>query len=469
VTVTETRVLHVDDDPNVTELSAAVLERECDSVTVETATNPADGLDRFAEGDVDCVVSDYRMPECNGIEFLRRIRDLDEDVPFILFTGHGNEEIASDAISADVTGYLRKGTSPDRFRVLAARIEQAIDGYRAEERFEAFLESMPDATCIADEDGIVTTVNRQLEELFGYDRSELVGERVEKLLPERTRERHAAYREAFMEDPARRPMGASLDLYALRSDGTEFPVDISLSPIRIGGHVEVMAAIRDATERRRRQRRVERQNDRLEEFVGVVAHDLRNPLQVAAGRLELAGETGDLDHLDAVARGHERMEDLIDNLLTLARQGEVVGDPEPVDLGATVERVWQNVETERCSLDVEGDLGEVAADESRLFELFENLFHNAVEHVGADAHIRVGAVDGGFYVEDDGPGVPEHERDAVFERGFTTSGDGTGLGLAIVRRVVEAHGWDVEVTEGRDGGARFEITTRPGAELLYAD
>ncbi|MFB6154658.1 MAG: PAS domain S-box protein [Haloferacaceae archaeon] len=463
------RVLHVDDDPAVARLSSTVLERECENASVETTSAPETALDRLAEGDVDCVVSGYDLPSCDGVEFLRRVRDLDGDVPFVLFTGTGSEEVASEAISAGVTEYLRKEPTPERFRVLAVRVEQAVASYRTEARFEAFLESVPDATCLVDEEGRLTAVNQQLESLFGYDRSELVGERVEVLIPERDREQHVRYREAFVEDPERRPMGASLDLFAEASDGSEFPVDVSLSPIHIGGHVEVMAAVRDATERRSRQRQLERQNDRLEEFVGVVAHDLRNPLQVATGRLELARESRDSDHLDAVARNHDRMADLIDSLLTLARQGDVVGEPEPVDLRETVERVWTTVDTADATLDVGEGLGATAADPTRLRELFENLFRNAVDHVGADVHIRVGSFADGFYVEDDGPGVPEHEREAVFERGFTTSGSGTGLGLAIVRRIVEAHGWDVTVTEGRDGGARFEVTTRPARELLYAD
>ncbi|MFB6108964.1 MAG: sensor histidine kinase [Haloplanus sp.] len=226
-------------------------------------------------------------------------------------------------------------------------------------------------------------------------------------------------------------------------------------------------AVREA-ELRAREAELERQNDRLEEFASVVSHDLRNPIAVARGNLDMVREmlADDVaerpaldDRLGRIDRAHERMEELVENLLTLARQGRTVGETEAVDLERAVTEMWTRVDAGR--LDVVGPLDTVEADPARLRDLFENLFSNAVTHAGSDVTVRVGRLDGeaGFYVADDGPGIPAADRESVFEHGHTTAEDGTGLGLAIVRSVAEAHGWSVRLTESETGGARFEFRT----------
>ncbi len=207
-----------------------------------------------------------------------------------------------------------------------------------------------------------------------------------------------------------------------------------------------------------RERDLQRQNERLEEFAGIVSHDLRNPLNVASGHLELARERHDDDDLAAAAEAIDRSQALIDDLLTLARTGQGIGDREPVSLAAIARQSWANVDTAGATLEVETDRT-VRADDTRLGQLFENLFRNSVEHAGPDVTVTVGdlADDGGFYVADDGPGVPESEREAVFESGYSTAEEGNGFGLRIVDQVAEAHGWSVAVVESADGGARFEV------------
>jgi PAS domain S-box-containing protein len=236
-----------------------------------------------------------------------------------------------------------------------------------------------------------------------------------------------------------------------------------------------LAAALDRVDReqrlRERERRLERQNERLEEFTSIVSHDLRNPLNVAQGRLALLYDECESEHLDAIATAHGRMEALIDDLLTLAREGET-GDPEPIDLVTVVEASWQHVETAGARLVIDTDRT-VRADEGRLTQLLENLFRNSVEHGsasnrtpsgdsvehgGADVTVRVGDLPGGFVVEDDGTGIPADERDRVFEPGYSTAEGGTGFGLNIVATIAAEHGWSLAVTESDDGGARFEIT-----------
>lgn len=202
---------------------------------------------------------------------------------------------------------------------------------------------------------------------------------------------------------------------------------------------------------------LERQNDRLEEFASIVSHDLRNPLNVAELRLDLAREDCESEHLDKVDCAHMRMETLIDNLLALAREGSTVIAPEPVDLATVAVDASIQVETTDTTFATSIEQP-ILADESALKQLLENLFRNATEHNDDCVTVTVGELADGFYVEDDGSGIAADKHDTVFETGYSTSKDGTGLGLRIVKQIVEAHGWQIDVTAGSDGGARFEIT-----------
>ncbi|GKZ15990.1 hypothetical protein HAL_38710 [Haladaptatus sp. T7] len=237
-------------------------------------------------------------------------------------------------------------------------------------------------------------------------------------------------------------------------------------------------------ERREHQWELERQNERLEEFASVVSHDLRNPLNVAQGYLDMYRATADEDHLSRIERAHDRMVNIVDDVLTLARQGRTVSETRAVSGLAVTTNAWGSVETGTATLDASWT-ATISADGSRLQQLLENLFRNAVEHGQSDVTVRVGtldsiagdggmqrdrptsttneaATDRGFFVEDDGPGIPESSREAVFESGYSTGEQGTGLGLPIVRQIAEAHGWRVSLGEAESGGARFEFT---GVEL----
>ena len=866
------RVLHVDDEPGVAELAAEFLERQDDRFSMETAADVDEAQDRLTAGGFDCVVSDYDMPGMNGIEFLTAIREERPEFPFILFTGKGSEEIASDAISAGVTDYLRKGSGTDQYELLANRITNAVSQVRAEQRleeerqrFQALFDNLSQATVDVEWDGddpIVTRINPSFTEVFGYEPDEIVGESLDDyVVPEnggdeiprinrRIREGERVYSEEVTRETANgprrfllqsatydgntgafgiytditerkrreqeierqnarlralfenfpeptvaytyrdeepyvesvnkafterfgqsaeeavgedlgslivppdrheeaqhideqvkaghlidktirrqtadglgdfrlrniplpdndridgyfvyaditaykrreeelerqndlfrraqeiaavgaweydvvaddlkwskevyeihdRPVGSeitvseSIDYYhpddrpmlrgavqAALDPGEPYDVEARIvtsagderwvrsrgePQTKDGSIVRLRGSIQDITERRRREqelqrerdryqslfennpliiweedfseavaylneiaagaddikayllehpeeidqlmkridiidvnqnavefydaeskaelinnvdklvvkestealaaewaaiadgatrfrtelsaqslsgerhrelldlfvpeesagdysrvyvigtditeqkereRELERKNDRLDAFASVVSHDLRNPLNIAEGRLGLARKECDTDHLDSVANAHDRMEALIDDLLTLSRQGEPVGETEPVDLETISEGCWGTVSTTGASLCVAIDR-QVQADPSRLRQLFENLYRNAIEHAGSDTTVTVGGCDDGFYIEDDGPGIPEGQREDVFETGYSTTDDGTGFGLSIVREVVEAHGWEISVAEADTGGARFEIT-----------
>ncbi|MFO8116031.1 MAG: HAMP domain-containing sensor histidine kinase [Halorubrum sp.] len=227
--------------------------------------------------------------------------------------------------------------------------------------------------------------------------------------------------------------------------------------------------IGNAVAARRAAAEADRQHDRVDRFVSGVSHDLRSPLNVAQGRLDMARDDPGGGHLDVAATAVDRTLELIADLLTLAKQGEKPRELTLVGLRETAEECWTTVATGDATLLVEGD-GRVLADPSRLKQLLENLIGNAVAHGGDDVTVTIGVSSPmytatraevfptGFYVADDGPGIPEAARDRVFEVGYTTASAGTGFGLNIVREVAAAHGWEVSVTESADGGARFEVT-----------
>lgn len=321
----------------------------------------------------------------------------------------------------------------------------------------ASMDQAPVGITIADarrEDNPIIYVNDRFVDLTGYPREEVFGENCRFLQgPETDEATVDRIREAL---DAEEPVSVVIRNY--RKDGTPFWNQLDISPVWTDGEVtHYFGFQKDVTERVELRRELERRNERLDEFVEDVSHDLRNPLNVAQGRLALAREADDGTELAQVEEAIDRMVELVDDLLALSRDQSSMADCESVDLATAAEDAWALVATGDASLDVATDES-VAANRSRLLTLLENLFRNAVEHGGDDVRVVVGDLDGGFFVADDGPGIPADDRDAVLESGYSTTTDGTGLGLDIVETVVDAHGWTLTVTEGAAGGARFEIT-----------
>jgi PAS domain S-box-containing protein len=308
-----------------------------------------------------------------------------------------------------------------------------------------------------DPSGYIATWPRPAAELYGYDVETVVGEHVRVLLADRDAGGTGPDAETFLENAT--TATREVEHWHERADGSVFWGSMTLSPLSDGGSFDGYVAVcEDDTEKKEYERMLERQNDRLKEFTDILAHDLRNPLNVVEGNLHQYLETGEEEHLRTVEDTTARMGRLVEDLLRVARQGVVVDDPQPVDLEPVVVMAWEGTGgLAQATLEYES-VRRVSGDADRLCELFENVFRNATEHAGEDVRVRVGPLANGFFVEDDGPGIPPDRRERVFEHGFTTREDGSGYGLSIVRTIVNAHGWDVRVTEGTDGGARFEIT-----------
>jgi len=720
------RVLHVDDEPDFAELTAAQLEQLASDFSVETATGAEEALDRLRDGRYDCIVSDYRMPNLDGLQFLEAVRDEDQTIPFILFTGEGSEVVASEAIHAGVSEYLQKGRGTERFELLANRIRNVVERRRAETSYQEIFEKATDGIVLHRPTGEIVDANRRMAELTGYSRDDLIDmtvsdfsvdepsysqEEADRLVrldaeegpqvfewhldtPDRGRvpvEVHlknttiegeecvlamvrdlsdarqqeqrlkryanvvenmeegtyildADNRFEFVNERVAEASGIPVDawegqplsiladleitttggvaaieeavetvregdndeyrvqlevdlpvaietlelrltgldndrvlgttrnisefkhreraLKALHGVATEIgsfdseeaicertitaakdvlDFDLSVVNLERDGMLPVVAIsselpqggatamsvdeglagktyrtgesilIEDITEhpeanpqgpyqsgisvaidgigvfqavaeeprefdetdielaellvshtataieRIRREQELERQNQRLEEFASVVSHDLRNPLNVASGHLELLADECESDRIEAIADAHNRMDGMIQDLLMLARQGEIVGEFEPVRFNDFVPECWQNVSTDDAELAIDED-ATIMADPEQLKSLLENLFRNAVEHGGEGVTIHIGRLDDGFFVEDDGVGIPEADRDRIFDIGYSGDDSGSGFGLGIVRRIAEAHGWSIDVSNGDTGGARFEFT-----------
>jgi signal transduction histidine kinase len=297
----------------------------------------------------------------------------------------------------------------------------------------------PDALFVLDQQQDVVSANERGNELLDAHGTR-VGTDLSKLVP------------GF--DPA----AMQNELVELGNVGSTGYYRLFIEQLTRGGRaLGWVVVLRDETAQQRQQDQLEEKNEQIELFASTISHDLRNPLNVAQIHLEMVQEETDIEELDKIARAHGRMEEIIDDVLTLARAEQQVEHLEERSVETMARQTWQTVKTDGAELAVEADRG-VKADPTMVQHVFENLFRNAVEHAGDDPTITVGTLERGFFVEDDGDGIPPDERAEIFDVGYTDTSNGTGLGLSIVKEVVEAHGWDVRATESAAGGARFEIT-----------
>ncbi|WP_299268506.1 sensor histidine kinase [Halorientalis sp.] len=432
--------------------------------SVEAVEHGAAALEVLEDRPVGAVLSAADLADMGGVDLLQQARHKRPTVPFVLFSRDGDERLVSEALSVGVTEYVPVESSPDA-DVLADRLTDALARVRPDltgkegpaGRFEQLVAFSTDILTIHRRDGVVRYVNPIIEDIMGYPPSEFVGHNpIDRVHPDDRddvldffthpgawlgEQREVTYR---MQTVA----GAWRTLESVGHNRLEDPA--------LAG---VVVNSRDVTERQQYQRELERQNERLEKFASVVSHDLRNPLQVVRARVAAARAETESAHHDHIEEAVGRMENLIDDVLTLARDGQVIGDLDETDLDDCARAAWGRIEAQEATLVCQTDCA-IEADGDRLVELLQNLCANAVTHAGPDVTVRLGLLGDddprGFYVGDDGPGIPPEERDLVFEYGFGT-GEGTGMGLAIVEEIAQAHGWNVSLADGADG-ARFEFT-----------
>jgi PAS domain S-box-containing protein len=323
--------------------------------------------------------------------------------------------------------------------------------------YQTVIEALDDPVYVLDETGRFEYVNDAFTELVGYDRDRILGASTALIKDEDTVETAEEMLGQLLSSDGPDSIRFETEIHPENGDPIQCEDHMGVLPYEGDSFNGSVGILRDISERNARKEQLERKNAQLEQFTSVVSHDLRNPLNIAEGRLDLAQDECDSPHLDAVERAHDRMHALIEDLLAVARADDTAVDTAPVSLADAADQSWAGVETADAALVTDIDQV-IDADESRLKQLLENLMRNAVEHGGDDVTVTVGELPDGFYVADDGPGIPAADRDEIFEAGYSTNDAGTGFGLSIVNQVVDAHGWDVRVTESSDGGARFEVT-----------
>jgi PAS domain S-box-containing protein len=479
------------------------LDTQHDDLTVLTASTAQEGIDLADSEPVDCIVAPFDLPEMDRTDFLGTLRERESRLPVVF---HAPDPEPGDTIlNDDFTDVVSNPDDESQESILRARVRNYAR-YRQtnrrlwsqNEQFLTLFENFPEPTIAydcADERLLFRSVNNAFEETFGIEEQTVLGQPVADVLvpADGTDDPSEITDEILAQNPigreVRRETSSGDRIFRVQNipadgtaplDGVAMYVDITERKQREKKLRERETELEQQKENLQQQTaQLEYQNERLDEFASIVSHDLRNPLNVAKGRLdilqaqlsEVDSESVEGDNASKIEESLDRMEAIIDDALMLARQGKAITEMDPVDLGGLVENAWSNVDTAQARIEY-CDSVEIDADSDRLLNVFENFFRNTVEHGstgnqtesadrvehgGTDLTVRVGLLDDGFYVEDDGPGIDDSQKDDVFNRGYTTSRAGTGFGLAIVEDIVRAHGWEVTVTDSDDGGARFEI------------
>jgi len=460
----EIHILHVDDEPDFARMVTQNLADEDDRFRVQSTTDPSKVTEIVFTESVDCVISDYMMGEMTGLDVLSEIRAIYPNMPVILLTDTGSEKVASEAISAGISDYVLKDGIKEQYPLLAAKITTYVERRRAEATASRTQRQLRELTENTDDVLFIFSADWTTLEYINSQYERMFDQSIETLRDDPT-----AFLDPVHPDDVDELRGAMQDAssgypqhveYRIQAETTKW-VESHAKPIvdETGTIVRIAGYTHDITERKRREIDLRETNERLERFASIVSHDLRNPLSVADGYLDLEREQSDSENLETVAGALDRMQTLIDELLTLAREGQEVTETNPVGLETVVRSSWNNIDQQHAALVVDTNV-QIQADRIRLGQVFENLFRNAIEHGGESVTISVDTLDSesGFYVENDGEPIPDDKKDQIFETGYTTNTQGTGFGLAIIKRIVEAHGWQIRATNSEKGGARFEIT-----------
>ncbi|WP_420182778.1 PAS domain S-box protein [Haloarcula sp. KBTZ06] len=415
---------------------------------------------RFVSPAIERVLG-YDMESLVGTNWLDLVHPEDTDRVLATLTGEREDDGAeyrfrnADGDWVWLETIVSSDTETDRdCRVFTSR--DVSDRPRFEAQFRQFVTHTSDVLTVFDEQGNVEYISPSVERVLGYEQDEMQdSDLFEYVHPDDLSNALTEFGR-MIDDPG---YIAVIEHRYRHADGDWIWAESRGQQVESGPLEDhVVVTTRDISERKQREQELERQNQRLERFSDAISHDLRNPLDVLDGSLELARETGEDAHFERAERSIDRMYTLIDDLLVLAKQGVDPEEIETVDLSTLSQRAWSMVDTQDATLETEA-ADSIKADEGAMLELLENLFRNAIEHGGDDVTVTVGTESWGFYVTDDGTGFSDGTAD-LFEPGYSTADEGTGFGLCIVEQIVDAHNWEVIATDSESGGARFEFICR---------
>jgi hypothetical protein len=365
--------------------------------------------------------------------------------------------------------------------------QKAID---IERKFQLVLDSVPSGIVMVDSDGRIVLTNSEIEKMFGYDSSELLGKQIEILVPMRMKPKHKQYRSDFIAHPAKRQMGAGRDLRGIKKDGCEIPVEIGLNHLQAAGETFVIATVVDITARKSFEERlsqvyreIQQKNEEMEQFVYTVSHDLKAPLVTSMAFLGFlkedltAGKYDDVtDSLARLEKAYRKMQELIDDLLKLSRVGRIEVQLERLPLNDVftniLEYLGESLEKKKIEFRLPADLPTITADRKRVHQIFENLITNAIKYASDVPHPRIEIIwnktntETQICVKDNGPGIEKQFHKKIFGlfQRLQTSHEGTGVGLAIVSRAMQLHNGRAWVESEPGHGAAFWVAF-PDREL----